>query len=98
MSPPYQVTADGPSQTRAQLFSNMGFTFNGTYEKHVKVYQWADAITDDNVTGFLKLFKIECDTTDPIRVILLYLQKYKTMYSKEDLIAMVKDVEFEEDM
>jgi hypothetical protein len=25
---PYQVTADGPSEIRAQLFSNMGFTFD----------------------------------------------------------------------
>jgi hypothetical protein len=32
---PYQVRADGPSETMAQLFSNMGFTFNGTYEKNV---------------------------------------------------------------
>jgi hypothetical protein len=95
---PYQVTADGPSETRAQLFSNMGFTFDGTYEKNVKVNQWADAITDDNVTGFLKFFKIECDTTDPSKAILLYLQKYKTLYSKEDWIAMGKDVEFKEDM
>jgi hypothetical protein len=95
---PYQVTAEGPSETRAQLFSKMGFTFDGTYEKNVKVNQWADAITDDNVTGFLKLFKIECDTTDPINAILLYLQKYKSLYSKEDWIAMGKDVEFEEDM
>jgi hypothetical protein len=53
-----------------------------------------DTITDDNVTGFLKLFKIECDTTDPIKAIVLYLQKYKTLYSKEDWIAMGKDVEF----
>jgi hypothetical protein len=30
---PYQVTTDGPSETRAQLFSNMGFTFDGTFEK-----------------------------------------------------------------
>jgi hypothetical protein len=81
---PYQVTADGPSETRAQLFSNMGFTFDGTYEKNVKVNQWVDAITDENVNGFLKLFKIECDTTDPIKAILLYLQKYKTLNSKED--------------
>jgi hypothetical protein len=95
---PYQITAEGPSETRTQLFSNMGFTFDRTYEKNVKVKQCADAITDDNVTGFLKLFKIECDTTDPIKAILLYLQKYKTMYSKEDCIAMGKDVEFEEDM
>jgi hypothetical protein len=50
---PYQITAEGPSETRAQLFSNMGYTFDGTYEKNVKVNQWADAITDDNVTGFL---------------------------------------------
>jgi hypothetical protein len=78
---PYQVTAEGPSETRAQLFSNMGFTFDGTYDFFFKVNQWADAITDDNVTGFLKLFKIECDTTDPIKAILLYLQKYKTLYS-----------------
>jgi hypothetical protein len=70
---PYQVTADGPSETRAQLFSNIGFTFDGTYEKHIKVNQWADTITDDNVTGFLKLFKIQCDITDPIKAILLYL-------------------------
>jgi hypothetical protein len=76
----------------------MGFTFDGTYKKNVKVKQWADAITDDNVTGFLKLFKIECDTTDPIKAILIYLHKYKTMYYKEDWIAMGKDVEFEEDM
>jgi hypothetical protein len=55
---PYQVTAEGPNETRDQLFSNMGFTFDGTYEKNVKVNQWADAITDNNVTGFLKLFKI----------------------------------------
>jgi hypothetical protein len=95
---PYQITAEGPSETRAQLFSNMGFTFDGTYEKNVKVRQWADAITDDNVTGFLKLFKIDCDTTDPIKAILLYLHKYKTLYSKEDWIAMGKDVEFEEDV
>jgi hypothetical protein len=54
----YQITAEGPSETRDQLFSNMGFTFDGTYKKNVKVNQWADAITDDNVTGFLKLFKI----------------------------------------
>jgi hypothetical protein len=68
-------------------------------KKNDKVNQWADAITDDNVTGFLKIFKkIECDTTDPIKAILLYLQKYKTLYSKEDWIAMGKDVEFEEDM
>jgi hypothetical protein len=76
----------------------MGFTFDGMYEKKAKVNQWADTITDDNVTGFLKLFKIECDTTDPIKAILLYLQKYKILYSKEDWIAMGKDVEFEEDM
>jgi hypothetical protein len=25
---PYQLTADGPSETRAQLFSNMGFTLD----------------------------------------------------------------------
>jgi hypothetical protein len=55
---PYQITAEGPSETRAQLFSNMGLTFDGTYEKNVKVNQWVDAITNDNVTGFLKLFKI----------------------------------------
>jgi hypothetical protein len=95
---PYQITAEGPSETRAQLFSNMGFTFDGTYEKNVKVKQWADAIADDIFTGFLKLFKIECDTTDPIKAILLYLQKYKTLYYKEDWIAMRKNVEFEEDM
>jgi tRNA G10 N-methylase Trm11 len=29
---------------------------------------------------------------------MLYLQKYKTLYSKEDWIAMGKYVEFEEDM
>jgi hypothetical protein len=34
---PYQITAEGPSETRAQLFSNMGFTFNGTYEKMLKL-------------------------------------------------------------
>jgi hypothetical protein len=95
---PYHITAEGPSETRAQLFSNMGFTFHGAYEKNVKVKQWADAITDDNITGFLKLFKIECDTPDPIKAILLYLQKYKTLYSKEDWIAMGKELEFEEDM
>jgi hypothetical protein len=55
---PYQITAEGPSETRAQLFSNMGFTFDGTYEKNVKVNHWADAITNDNVTCFLKLFTI----------------------------------------
>jgi hypothetical protein len=85
---PYQVMAEGPSETRAQIFSNMGFTFDGTYEKNVKVNQWADAITNDNVTGFLRLFKIGCDTAYPIKAILLYLQKYKTLYSKEDWIAM----------
>jgi hypothetical protein len=69
---PYQITAEGPSETRAQLFSNMGFTFDRTYEKNVKVNQWVDAITNDNVTGFLKLFKIECDTIDPIKAILIY--------------------------
>jgi hypothetical protein len=95
---PYQVAVEGPSETRAQIFSNMGFTFDGTYQKNVKVNQRADAITDDNVTGFLKLFKIECDTTDPIKSILMYLHKYKTLYSKEDWIAMGKDVEFEEEM
>jgi hypothetical protein len=89
---------DGPSETRAQLFSNMGFTFNGTYEKNAKVNQWVDAITDENITGFLNLFKIECDTTDPIKAILMYLQKYKTLYYKEDWITMVKDVELKEDM
>jgi hypothetical protein len=93
---PYQITTEGPSETRAQLFSNMGFTFDGTYEKNVKVNQWADAITEDNVTCFLKLFKIKYDTTDPMKAILLYLKKYKTLYSKEDWIAMGKDVEFEE--
>jgi hypothetical protein len=55
-------------------------------------------ITNNNFTGFQKLLKIECDTTDHIEAILIYLQKYKTMYSKEDWIAMGKDVEFEEDM
>jgi hypothetical protein len=90
----YQVTTDGPSETRDQLFSNMGFTFDGKYGKNAKVNQWADAITNDNVTGFLKLFKIECDTADPIKAILMYLQKYKTLYSKEDCITMGKDVEF----
>jgi hypothetical protein len=70
---PYQVTVDGPSETRARLFSKMGFTFDGTYEKNATVNQWADAITNNNITGFLKLFKIECDTTDPIKAILLYL-------------------------
>jgi hypothetical protein len=30
---PHQVVTDGPSETRAQLFSNMEFTFDGTYEK-----------------------------------------------------------------
>jgi hypothetical protein len=45
-----------------------------------------------------ELFKIECDTTDPIKAILLYLHKYKTLYSKKDWIAMGKDMEFEEDM
>jgi hypothetical protein len=34
---PYQITAEGPSETRAQLFSNMGFTFNGTYKKRLKL-------------------------------------------------------------
>jgi hypothetical protein len=95
---PYQITAEGPSETRAQLFSNMGFTLYGMYEKNVKFNQWADAITDDSVNGFLKLFKIECDTTDPIKSILPYLQKYKTLYSNEDWIAMGKDAEFEENM
>jgi hypothetical protein len=95
---PYQVTAEGPSETRAQLFSSMGFTFNGTYGKNAKVNQWEDTITDNNDNGFLKLFKIECDTTDPIKAILLYLHKCKTLYSKEDCIAMGKDVEFKEDM
>jgi hypothetical protein len=28
---PYQITAEGPSETRDQLFSNMRFTFDGTY-------------------------------------------------------------------
>jgi hypothetical protein len=70
---PYKVTTEGPSETRAQLFSNMGFTFDGTYEKNIKVNQWADAITDNNVNGLLKLFKIECDTLDPIKNILMYL-------------------------
>jgi hypothetical protein len=55
---PYQATAEGPSETRDQLFSNMGLTLDGTYEKNVKVNQWADTITDNNVTGFLTLFKI----------------------------------------
>jgi hypothetical protein len=77
---PYQITAEGQSETRAQLFSNMGFTFDGTYEKNVKVKQWADAITDDNVTGFLNLFKIECNTTDPIKAILLYLPKKGSVF------------------
>jgi hypothetical protein len=95
---PYQITAEGTSETRAQLFSNMRFTFDRTYKKNVKVKQWAEAITDDNITGFLKLFKIECDTLDTIKAILIYLQKYKTLYSKEDWIAMGNDVEFEEDM
>jgi hypothetical protein len=27
---PYQITEEGPSETRAKLFSNMGFTFDGT--------------------------------------------------------------------
>jgi hypothetical protein len=36
---PYQVTTEGPSETRAQLFSNMGFTFDGTNEKNAKVNQ-----------------------------------------------------------
>jgi hypothetical protein len=36
---PYQVTADGPSEKRAHLFSNIGFTFNGTYKQNVKVNQ-----------------------------------------------------------
>jgi hypothetical protein len=72
---PYQITMDSPSETRSQLFSNMGFTFDGKYKKNAKVNQWAGNITDDNVTSFLKLFKIECDTTDPIKAILLYLQK-----------------------
>jgi hypothetical protein len=34
---PYQVTAEGPSKTRAHIFSNMGFTFNRTYEKILKL-------------------------------------------------------------
>jgi hypothetical protein len=34
---PYQVTTDGPSETRAQIFSNMGFTFDGTYKKMLKL-------------------------------------------------------------
>jgi hypothetical protein len=34
---PSQITAEGPSETRAQLFSNMGFTFYGTYEKMLKL-------------------------------------------------------------
>jgi hypothetical protein len=29
---PYQVTAEGPSETSAQIFSNMGFTFDRTYQ------------------------------------------------------------------
>jgi hypothetical protein len=28
---PYQITTEGPSETRSQIFSNMGFTFDGTY-------------------------------------------------------------------
>jgi hypothetical protein len=36
---PYQVTEDDPSEKRAQIFSNMGFTFDRTYEKNVKVNQ-----------------------------------------------------------
>jgi hypothetical protein len=43
---PYQVMTDDPSETRAQLFSNMGFTFNGMYQTNAKVNQWADAITN----------------------------------------------------
>jgi hypothetical protein len=31
---------------------------------------------------------------DPIKAILMYLQKYKTLYSKQDWIAMGNDVEF----
>jgi hypothetical protein len=34
---PYQVTAEGPSETRDQLFSNMGFTFDGTYKNMLKL-------------------------------------------------------------
>jgi hypothetical protein len=34
---PYQITAEGPNETRAQLFSNMGFTFDGTYGKKLKL-------------------------------------------------------------
>jgi hypothetical protein len=34
---PYQIMAEGPSETRAQIFSNMGFTFDVTYEQNVKV-------------------------------------------------------------
>jgi hypothetical protein len=34
---PYQVTEDGLSETRDHLFSNMEFTFDGTYEKMLKL-------------------------------------------------------------
>jgi hypothetical protein len=34
---PYQITTETPSETKTQLFSNMGFTFDGTYNKKFKV-------------------------------------------------------------
>jgi hypothetical protein len=35
---PYQITAEGPSETRSQLFSNMGFPFDIPAEKQDYVF------------------------------------------------------------
>ena len=91
---PYKFTYDGPHEDKAQLFSCTGLTFDNKYTKNVPTNAYADQLTSEDVKFFLKLFKINSDTDDPLIALQLFLQKYQSLHTREEWEKLTQDVGF----
>jgi hypothetical protein len=87
---PYKFCSYGPGSDKAQLFSCMRVSFDGTYHRHVPVPFYAGQMTEDYIVNFMALFKINGNTDGAIQALQLFLQKYST----HDWESLSEHVEF----
>jgi hypothetical protein len=62
----YKLTYKRTDDDKASLFSCMGLTFNTKYEPKIWAEYFAVQLTEEDLVTFLKLFKIESHTNDPM--------------------------------
>jgi hypothetical protein len=89
---PYKFCADGSGNDKAQLFSCMGVSCDGTYRLYVPVPLYTGQMTEEDIMHFMALFNINGNVDGAIQALHLFLQKYSTLTDRVDWESLVDGV------